>query len=75
MATEAEVFRTWADTGACRSGGAFSVARTASYSMSAEFAKDGTTFNMVFARVYFDDGGECRPLPGATLLRDWAEWH
>ncbi len=23
-----------------------------------EFAKDGTTFNMVFARVYFDDGAE-----------------
>ncbi len=26
-----------------------------------EFAKDGTPFNMVFARVYFDDGAEYRP--------------
>ncbi len=26
-----------------------------------EFAKDDTTFNMVFARVYFDDGAEYRP--------------
>ena len=26
-----------------------------------EFTKDGTTFNMAFARVYFDDGAEYRP--------------
>ena len=26
-----------------------------------EFAKDGTTYNMAFARVYFDDGAEYRP--------------
>ena len=26
-----------------------------------EFAKDGTTYNMAFARVYYDDGTEYRP--------------
>ncbi len=26
-----------------------------------DFTKDGTTYNMVFARVYFDDGTEYRP--------------
>ncbi len=26
-----------------------------------EFTKDGTMFNMAFARVYFDDGAEYRP--------------
>ena len=26
-----------------------------------EYAKDGETFNMVFARVFYDDGAEYRP--------------
>ncbi len=34
-----------------------------------EFTKDGTTYNMIFARVYYDDGAEFRPGRNGLNLR------
>ena len=34
-----------------------------------EFTKDGTTYNMAFARVYYDDGAEYRPGRNGINLR------
>ncbi len=34
-----------------------------------EFTKDGTTYNMAYARVYFDDGAEYRPGRNGLILR------
>ena len=34
-----------------------------------EFAKDGTTFDMAYARVYFDDGAESRPTRNGLNIR------
>ncbi len=34
-----------------------------------EFTKDGTMFNMVFARVFFDDGAKYRPARNGLNVR------